>query len=276
MTDSPPPPHPVEFKEGSEAHYRDGLAYDRRYRHRRADIDYYVRLAQRHGGPILELGVGTGRVARRLAEAGFEVVGVDGMTAMLDHAQAHCHKLSRKVRDRISFMHGDLRTLEIDRQFALVIAPFNVFMHLYTREDIESALSVVKRHLLPNGRFAFDVSNPDPRMLARDPTRLYRCRPVIDARSGKRYLYREAFHYDGPSQVLHISMIMENPENDSDVLMTALAQRQYFPCELQSLLHYNGLEVLAMDGGFSGEVLHGESESLVMETQLAQTLDSAP
>ena len=270
MTESPQ--YPIEFKEGSEAHYRDGLAYDRRYRHRRADVDYYVGLAQRWGGPVLELGVGTARVARRIAECGHDVVGVDGMPAMLAQARTQLGKASRRVRERVQLVQHDLRQLNLDRQFPLVLAPFNVFMHLYTRADIENALASVRRHLAPNGCLAFDVSNPDPRMLARDPTRVYRCRPVVQPRSGKRYLYREAFHYDGPSQVLHISMIMENPTDETDVQMTALSQRQFFPAELEMLLQYNGFQLMVMHGGFCGEDLCGDSESLVVEAQLNKDL----
>lgn len=62
---------------GALAHYADPAYYDKAYGRRRKDVDWYVRLAERVGGPVLEYGVGNGRVAIALARAGFGVVGVD-------------------------------------------------------------------------------------------------------------------------------------------------------------------------------------------------------
>lgn len=274
MTEAPY--HPVEFREGAEAHYRDGVSYDRRYRSRQADIQFYVELARRYGGPVLELGVGTGRIARRIAEQGIEVVGVDGMQTMLQRAEAQRARSSRAVQGRLRFEQGDLRSLRLGQRFPLVTAPFNVFMHLYTREDVEQALASVRRHLSPGGRLAFDVSNPDPRSMARDPTRLYKCRPVVHPMNGERYDYSEAFHYDRATQVMHVSMILEHPNNQEDVQISALSQRQFFPAELESLLHYNGFVLESLQGGFGQEPLTSESESLVVVATLKTTSNASP
>lgn len=263
-----PPYHPIEFREGTESHYRDGLFYDRRYRGRQADVRHYTALAQRHGGPVLELGVGTGRVARRVAALGLDVVGIDGMETMLERARGMLDRQPRALRKRIRLQQGDLRTLDLSKRFPLVIAPFNVFMHLYTRADIEAALGAVKRHLAPGGRFAFDVSNPDPRVLARDPTRLYRCRPVVRPENGQRYNYSETFHYDPTTQVMHVHMIMEMPDDPQDVHITTLSQRQFFPAELEAFLSYNGFAVESFAGDFDGAALSATSESLVIVATL--------
>src|SRR6185295_11400904 len=102
------------------------------YRRRTQDVRFYVETALRYGGPVLELGVGTGRVAFALAQAGVEVLGVDAMPSMLAHARARGARLPRAVRARVELRRGDMRALRLGRRFPLVIAPFNAFTHVYS------------------------------------------------------------------------------------------------------------------------------------------------
>lgn len=252
------------FREGTEAHYRDGVYYDYRYQRRRYDLVHYVQLARDARGPVLELGVGTGRVAIAIARAGIDVVGLDMMPAMLVRADERLAQLPRRVRERVELVQGDLRTARLGREFPLVIAPFNVLMHMYTRTAIEEALATVLTHLQPEGRFAFDVLMPDLKALVRDPTRLYKSRPIRHPRDGHRYDYREAFHYDPVGQVQVVSTVLEPLEDPGQSELTQLNHRQFFPQELEALLHYNGFRVLCHEGDFQGADLHGLSESQVV------------
>src|SRR4029453_19559621 len=74
------------------------------------------------------------------------------------------------VRRRVKLRHGDMRLARLGRRFDLVTCPFNAFLHLYTRSDVELFLARVRDHLAPGGVFAFDVSMPNPHEMARDPT----------------------------------------------------------------------------------------------------------
>ncbi|NOY92345.1 MAG: class I SAM-dependent methyltransferase [Deltaproteobacteria bacterium] len=252
------------LREGTRAHYRDAAQYDRTYARRREDIDFYARLAEERGGCVLELGVGSGRVAVAMAERGVEVVGVDLMPSMLERAQLRLDKAPPAVRDRVTLLRGDLRKLRLDRRFSLVVAPFNVFMHLYTRKDIERALSTVKAHLRPRGRLAFDVLMPSPHDLARDPNHVYKLGSYTRAKDGRRYRYRENFRYDAARQVQLVTMAWVADGHDGAPESSLLAHRQFFPAELEALLHYNGLRVERHEGGFEGETLDDESESQVV------------
>lgn len=244
-------------------HYRDADYYDHAYRRYRQDVAHYVTLARDVGGPVLELGGGTGRITIALARAGFEVAMVDRMPSMLERAEARFAREPRKVRDRVTRVQGDLRDLELDRTFPLVIGPFNVLQHLYTREDVERALSMVRRHLAPGGRFAFDVLLPEPSSLVRDPLRFYKNRPIKHPRTGRRYAYAEAFEYDHDTQIQ--TTVIRFTEIDGDhEHYDRLMQRQFFPRELEALLHYNGFEVLVHDGGFGGQPIDEVAESQVV------------
>ncbi|MEM9074804.1 MAG: class I SAM-dependent methyltransferase, partial [Myxococcota bacterium] len=76
-----------DLRAGTDAHYEDGQYYDQVYRRRRKDVRFYADLAEARGGPVLELGCGTGRVTRAIADRGMDVVGVDRMEPMLRRAR---------------------------------------------------------------------------------------------------------------------------------------------------------------------------------------------
>src|SRR5690606_18628326 len=174
------------------------------------DVQFYVDEVERlGGGPVLELGAGTGRVSRRLAESGAEVIGVDASVAMLEAAERHRAKLSRAARERLSFVLGDLFEIRVGRRFPLVVSPFNVFMHVYDRAELALALETVRAHLVPEGGFVFDVLVPDPGALARSPDKLYRGRDVRLPPDGAVHRYAERFEYDPATQIQTVTMYFE-------------------------------------------------------------------
>ena len=247
---------------GAIAHYEDPLYYDAAYRRRKSDVRFYREVAQEYGGPILELGVGTGRVALDLVKAGHEVTGVDCSKAMLSHARSKAERLPKQAQRRLSLRKSDLRTVRLPTRFRLVIAPFNVFMHLYTLRDVERTLATARRHLSPRGRLVFDVINPDLRVMSRTPDRLYRARKVRTASTGDVSAYYEAFEYDAVRQVQMTSLIFQRAHS-SDLSIVPLSQRQFFPQELSALLHYNGFAVERCWGDFERGPLDSASESQV-------------
>lgn len=259
---------------GSEAHYEDGRYYDQAYRRRRHDVRFYVELALASGGPVLELGVGSGRVALAIAEAGVDVVGVDPMEPMLERARQRLERLPRATRDRVELRRGSLERLRLRRRFALVIAPFNVWMHLYTREQVERGFASVRHHLEPKGRFVFDVLLPDPVSMARDPAKRYRGGEVPHPRGEVKYRYSEYFSYEPMTQIETTILDFEHPTRSSESFCTPLTQRQFFPAELEALLHYNGFIVESHTGDFDGQPISAATESQVIVARLRPTREA--
>jgi SAM-dependent methyltransferase len=128
--------------------------YDLQYRHYGDDLEFYLRLAEDYGGPVLELGAGTGRVTRAIARKGIEVVALEPAAAMQKLGKKHTKGLA------VRWLEGDMRSLELGQKFPLVIAPFNALMHLYTLEDQDRAMEGIVGHLDQGGRLAFDLYNP--------------------------------------------------------------------------------------------------------------------
>lgn len=116
--------------------------------------DFYLALARRTGGPVLDLCCGTGLLAVALADSGLAVEGLDLMAPMLRHARA------RPGGRAVPWHLGDMRDFTLDRRFALVIMTGHAWQALLTDEDQEACLATVRRHLLPGGRFAFETRNP--------------------------------------------------------------------------------------------------------------------
>jgi len=251
-------------KRGSEAHYEDGVYYDQAYRRRRHDVRFYRSLAVESGGPVLELGVGTGRVALAIGKAGIEVVGIEPMAPMLEQAERRLDRLPRTTRERIELRPGSLERARLRRKFPLVIAPFNVWMHLYTRAQAERGFATVRHHLRRGGRFAFDVLLPDPANLARNPSKRYRGGEVPHPKDGVRYRYSEYFRYDPVTQIETTMMDFEHPEDPRRSFCTPLTQRQFFPAELEALLHYNGFVIESHTGDFDGSAITSSTESQVI------------
>ncbi len=124
------------------------------------DVEFYSSLAQRANGPVLELGAGTGCVAWALAEAGFEVVGLDKSGPMLERAEKKRAFVPIKARERATFVQGDMTDFTLDRSFGLAVAPFRAFQSLLTPESQRRSLQCVYRHLQPGGLIALHLFDP--------------------------------------------------------------------------------------------------------------------
>jgi SAM-dependent methyltransferase len=120
------------------------------------DVSFYVDEAVRAGGPVLELGVGTARIAVPMAVAGVEVVGVDLSEGMLDVARERADLAGV----RIDLRQGDMRDPPVEGSFPLVVIPFRSLLHMETEIDRRSVLRAVAERLAPGGRFVFDVFAP--------------------------------------------------------------------------------------------------------------------
>lgn len=119
-----------------------------------ADVPFYVGLARAADGPIVELAVGTGRVAIPVALAtGRRVIGVDASPGMLRQARAHAVEAGVDL----ALIEGDMRDLALDEPAALVYCPFRALLHLPTWADRRRVFERVAASLRPGGRFAWNA-----------------------------------------------------------------------------------------------------------------------
>jgi ubiquinone/menaquinone biosynthesis C-methylase UbiE len=119
------------------------------------DAAFYRELARESGGPVLEVGCGTGRVLLPIAALGVPCVGVDPSPAMLAALRA------KNPPPTLELVEGRMQTFDLGgRRVPLVTCPFRAFQHLLTVDAQLAALANIRRHLAPGGAFAFDVFDP--------------------------------------------------------------------------------------------------------------------
>jgi SAM-dependent methyltransferase len=122
------------------------------------DVGFYVDRALASGGPVVELAVGTGRIAVPIAKAGIDVIGIDSSPEML--AVARSAAIAAGVGDRVDLRLGDLRDPPVPERTPLVICPFRTLLHMETEAEKLRALRAARAIVEPGGRFVFDVFAP--------------------------------------------------------------------------------------------------------------------
>jgi SAM-dependent methyltransferase len=191
------------------------------------DVEIYASLAPA-GGAILELGVGTGRLAFALAEQGFSMTGIDIAPAMLAQAAARRAEAHPEVARRVELKRADMTALDLKRTFDLVICPYFTLAHVPRGMAWKNTFATAARHLKPDGLAAFHLPlietmrQPGPQNLDA---------PVLDrpAPSGGRlrlYLKERAFRED----VGRLDQVIEYVELDArgEVLRSSLERLTYY------------------------------------------------
>ena len=143
------------------------------------DIAFYVDEARRSGGPVVELGVGTGRIAVPIAADGIRVIGVDSSRGMLDV----CARRAALAGVELDLRLGDLREPPVDERVPLVICPFRSYLHLHTDAQRRQALAAARDLLLDDGRLVFDVFAPGADDIAETHARWLEREPGIFERA---------------------------------------------------------------------------------------------
>ncbi|WP_428262515.1 class I SAM-dependent DNA methyltransferase [Haliangium sp.] len=253
---------------GTREHYEDAHLYDYEYRRRRDDVRFYRDLAGDvlgSSGSILELACGSGRITTGLLRAGHSVIGCDLSQPMLARAAARIRRLGRAARDRAALVCSDMRRFSLGARYPLVIMAFNAFEHLYTRVEVSECLASVRAHLAPGGCLAFDVHNPDLHWLTRDPRKRWARTRFTHPRTGEPMIYTTNHDYDPVSQIVVIRLYYDPaPGSAATPQVVTLTQRQFFPAELEALLHANGFAIQSRFGDFDREPLSGDSYSQVV------------
>jgi SAM-dependent methyltransferase len=249
--------------------FQDAALYDWEYRRRRDDVRFYGTLADERGGPVLDLGCGTGRLLLPLVRAGHTVVGLDRAPAMLARAAARVARLAAPLRRRALLLRADLRRLPIaGPRFELAVAAFHTVQHLATDRELRGFFAEVARALRPGGWFAFDTFAPDEQFLARANApgdrrwaRTRFCHPA----TGRQLEYSESYRLDGRilTSTFHYRAVGRGQRGAVRDRRVDLVHRLLEPAVVRRLANAAGLELIASWGGFDGRPLDPPTEQHV-------------
>jgi SAM-dependent methyltransferase len=244
--------------------YTDGRHYDRMFAGAPGEgIHFWLVLVNRYGGPVLELGCGTGLKTIPLAHAGFQVTGIDLAADMLEHAR-------RKAAEQgvsVEWVQGDVRAFDLGRKFSLVIFPNNVLCHLLDRPSFEACMGCVKKHLAPYGRFALDVFVPSQELLLDKPGERFPFAEYDDPDGRGRVLVTHSYVYEPHTQIKRTTT--HHRVGGEEEVAGRLDMRMYYPEELDALLHYNGFAIEHKYGGFDQRPFGAQSTQQVIVCRLA-------
>jgi SAM-dependent methyltransferase len=232
--------------------------YDLEHRDLKEDVELYHNFAARCDGKVLELGCGTGRVTLALAQAGFEVTGVDNSAAMLDLAQARAADAGLQAQVRLEQM--DVRNLDQENRFALAIYALNGFLHLTTVADQLSALSNIHRALLPGGFLLVDLPNPHTVFTPAADGQLI-VRRHFQSEQGHPITSLIGTQTDLANQIQRLTLFYDEVGQDGAVRRTAVEMdlRFAYRYEMAALLRQVGFDVDAVYGSYDLEPYEGDS-----------------
>ncbi len=237
--------------------------YDLFYGDFEDDLEMYLGFAERTGGPILEIGSGTARVALALAEAGHTVIGLEPSAAMRSIAQAKIAEA--ELTDRVRVIDGDMRRFKIDQHLGLIIAPLNTFLHNLTLDDQLATLSSMKKHLRPGGLLVLDCFNPDPAQSS-DDRRLILQRHVIDPETGEAAQLWLSRSTDWGQQLQDLIYLADQMDEAGHVQRVTLDTkfRFVFRHEMQLLLKLGGFDVKDLYGSYNLDPFESDSEKIIV------------
>jgi SAM-dependent methyltransferase len=238
------------------------------------DLPFYLDLAKKSRGPVLEIGCGTGRVLLPIARAGIEIHGVDYSWAMLRVLKSHLAGEPLKVRKKVHLHAGDMRSFRLKKKFPLVILPFRPLQHMFTLKDQLSALRTAAHHLDHRGIFAFDVFFPKFNVLESgigEEVKELEWSAVDNPNRVVRRFFRKD-SVDKIRQKFNFTFIFRTYDGDRLVLEESeqFALSYFTYPHLQALFQLAGLEIVNEYGSFAKVPLNNTAKEMIFLVRRAR------
>ena len=231
------------------------------------DLPFYLELAERSRGPVLEIACGTGRLLLPIARKGIEIHGVDNSLPMLRILQGHLADEPDDVRRKVTVHEGDMRDFRLGAKFPLVIIPFRPMQHMHTVQDQASALATAAFHLSEGGILGFDVFYPKFEMIntrmGEEVAEMEWSSVSDPATTVRRYFRKDSV--DKIAQVFSFTFIYRTLRAGKLILEeTEALKLSYFTYpHLRALFLLAGLEPVAEYGSFAKAPLDNSSEQMI-------------
>ena len=207
------------------------------------DVEFYVEEAQQAGSPIVELGVGTGRIAVPTAAAGIRVIGVDSSPGMLEVCREQAELAG--VAGLLDLRLGEVEAPPVDERVGLVTCPFRSFLHLLDDDTRLRALRAARELLVPGGRFVFDVFAPSAEDIADTNARWLEREPGIWERA------------DWDSRARTLTLSVRGESGETSFVLAWLSNDEW-----RALLESAGLQIVGCYGWFDRRPYSGGEDTV--------------
>ncbi len=215
------------------------------------DLGLYSDLAGETGGPVLDVGCGSGRVMLCLAQEGLRVVGIDISEVMLVRGQRKLDTVP-DLKPLVTFVKGDILSTDLPGPFKLVIVPFNTFMHFNEQSQQLAALRRFCDLLDEDGVLILDLPNAGEAFGTQDDGAVAFERMFTEPESGHLVMQQSFSTLNRINQQLHVTWIYDEITDDSTVRRTLapLLLRYIFAGEMDLLLAAAGLRRVDVYGDY--------------------------
>lgn len=249
----PSPPTPFD----------DGELYDILLGDLDYGVEFYTGLAKVAGGPVLDIGCGTGRVMLPCLQSGLEIDGLDMSEPMLARLRESASKLGLSPR----LYHADMSDFRLPGQYALIMIPFNSFTHILSQETQIRCLEHCREHLLRGGMLVFDGAFPGLHWIGAQQN----CRVLegerTDPRTGRTLRVFDTRSFDRVRQVQHSITEVESVGADGSVELLQRSEfdmRWLYKEEAALLLRHTRYAHWKISGDFEGRPLTQETDEMVV------------
>ena len=235
------------------------------------EMEFYLNAIHRSHGSVLELGVGTGRIAIPAAAMGHDITGVDLNRPMLDRARAK--STVAPLSGTLTLVESDMAELDLaKRDFDLVIIPAHT---LVLELDHARQLETLKRcamHMAKTATLIFNLFNPSDDLIHDEPSETFLLGVVEDEETGLRHVLTGTNDFDSAKQLNHCTQIIESVDSTGAVIDREelnVVFRYLHHEQVLEMLGQAGLRISAVYGDFDGSPLAEDSEEMIYECTLA-------
>lgn len=234
------------------------------------DVEWYTEHACTLGGPVLEIGAGTGRTLLPIARAGVDITGIDRDEGMLSYLRSKLAREPVEVTSHITLQLADMREFGLGKRFSMVTVPYRAFLHNVTRRDQVAAAAMCREHLEPGGLLAMNVFLPSMRYMSRHSgvtDGVWRFGGELEHPEGGRIISSEMSHFDNDHQRILTYLRFEHISEDGHIAETWMQRMELsylHPGDVRHILTLAGFTDIHIAGGFAGEELMRDGEEMVV------------
>lgn len=220
------------------------------------DIEFWKKVIENNTPQsLLEIGCGTGRIAKAIITEKINYTGIDLSENFLKYFR---DTLSEHTKKHIKLIEGDARLYKFDEKFDLIILPINFISHIHNNQELEQLFKNLRSALSKNGRIIIDYFNPQIRFLDMSIKNQYCFSFYLDGEEIKAY---ETHNYNELHQINHIER--KYISNTKAIKIIHLPMRIYFKNELEYIIKKSGLSISEVYGNYSFDVVYDYCDRLI-------------